>query len=109
LRGRIRVLMNCAICGKLEIKLNLNTGKREPVNHPQDIKAVVCSNCMQRLLSSPQDKLKDAYRKALNAGELGKAKALERFMREGKNAGETPKPERNPLRRETLRMARTAH
>jgi hypothetical protein len=98
--------LNCAICGQPETHLNLNTGKREPVDHPPDTRAIVCSSCMQRLLSSPQDKLKDAYRKAMDAGDTDKAGALERFIDERKNAGETTKPERDPLRRETLRMAR---
>ena len=98
--------MLCSICEKPEIKLNFNTGKREPMDHPPDTRAIICSNCMQGLLSATDDKLKDAYRKALNAGELGKAKALENFIYEKEDARETPKSERNPLRRETLRMAR---
>jgi len=98
--------MRCAICSQFETHLNINTGQREPVNHPPDVKSIICSSCMQQLLSSSQDDLKSAYRKALNAGEQGKAKALEGFIDERKNAGETTKHKRDPLRRETLRMAR---
>jgi hypothetical protein len=90
--------MNCSICGQPETHLNINTGRREKIKHPPDVKAIVCSNCMQRLLSSPQDELKAAYQKAIRAGEPGKAKALEGFIidREtrGNGHGESDTPKR---------------
>jgi hypothetical protein len=120
--------MNCPLCGKQEIAFNLNTGKHEPVDHPENVRTIVCSNCMQMILSSNQDKLKSAYRKALQTGELNKAQALRGFIRgdpdevtrfekpggdiaqeqtnsSKENNGETKRPRGRSVRAAPLRMA----
>lgn len=81
--------MNCPLCGRQETSFNFNTRRREPVNHPEGVTEIICLSCLQMILSSGQDKLKEAYQKALEAGEPGKAKALEQFIRG--DLGETEK------------------
>lgn len=92
--------MNCLICTHPETKLNFNTGKREPVKHSADTTGVICSDCTQVILSSNQDKLKNAHHKALKAGELGKAKVLEGYVG---NVGEATKSNGSLDRTRTLR------
>ena len=99
--------MNCSLCISSEMTFNLNKDSHVPVKHPEGVKAIICSNCTQRILSSTQEQIKDAYEIALNAGELGKAKELESFLGEKeRNVGETEKPKRNLIRKGPVRMAR---
>ena len=102
--------MNCSLCGKQETAFNLNTGKHQVIKHPENIKAIVCSNCMQVILSSSQEELKDAYRKAFNAGEPGKAKVLETFIgQEEQIVGETTESNRDMGRKGAMRKARASY
>ena len=98
--------MNCLLCGSPEIKFNLNRSQYETVKHPQDVKEIICSNCMQVLIATRQGKVKEAYDKALNAGLMDKAKTLETFLEEEIiENGETKKPSRNLGRIRALRKA----
>ena len=99
--------MNCLLCGSPEIKFNLNRSQHETVKHPEDVTGLICSDCMQVLISSSQEKIKAAYQKALDAGLMDKAKALETFLEEKEqDVRETKKPKRNLIRKGPLRMVR---
>jgi len=85
---------------------NLLSKKHIPIKHPQDVKGVICSFCFQIILASTQEQIKRAYQKALNAGLIDKAKALETFLEEEiTEYGETKKPSRNLGRIRALRKA----
>ena len=101
--------MNCLLCGSPKIKFNLNRSQHETIKHPGDVKGLICSDCMQALISSSQEKIKAAYQKALNAGLIDKAKALEIFLEEEIiENGETKKPSRDMDRVGALRKVRLA-
>jgi hypothetical protein len=72
------------------------------------VKAIICSNCTQRILSLTQEQIKDAYQRALHTtGLMHKAKALETFLEEKEqNVRETEKPKRNLIRKGPMRLAR---
>jgi len=96
--------MNCLLCGSPEIKFNLNRSQHETVKHPEDVTGLICSDCMQVLISSSQKRIKAAYQKALNAGLMDKAKALEIFLEEEIiENGESKKPSRDMDRVRALR------
>jgi hypothetical protein len=101
--------MNCPICGQPETHFNMSTGRREPVKHSLDVKAVICSRCMQRLLAMGPDELKAAYQKAMEVGEPDKARAIEGFIIDkettGNGHGERNTPERIDGKR-SVRAAR---
>lgn len=101
--------MNCLICGFSETQFDLNRGQRIAVKHPGDVTGVICSNCMQILITSTQEQIKRAYQKALHAGLMDKAKALETFLEEEIiEDGETKKPSRDMGRIRALRKVRSA-
>jgi len=95
---------------------DLASGKRIFPKHPEDVKAIICSGCAQVLLVSGQEKIRKAYQKAINAGSMDKAKALENFLEpleeleEGviDNGRETRKHKRNLIREGPLRVVRPA-
>ena len=96
--------MNCLICNLSETQFDLNRGQRIAVKHPKDVTGLICSNCMQALIVSAQEKIKAAYQKALHAGLLDKAKTLETFLEEEIiENGETKKPSRDMGRIGALR------
>jgi len=100
--------MNCLLCGSPEIN-NLNRNQHETVKHPGDVTGLICSNCMQVLISSNQEKIKAAYQKALNAGLMDKAKVLETLLEdEEQDVRETKKPSRDMDRVRALRKVRSA-
>jgi len=49
------------LCTLSENHFHLNKSQRLPVKHPEDVKELVCSWCVQVLMSAPQEKLKRAY------------------------------------------------
>lgn len=76
--------MNCPLCGAREI-----------TKHPQDVKSIICSTCVQVLSFQTQEALKKAYQLALEKGMPDKAKALETFLEKEQ---ETYVPETRNLR-----------
>ena len=101
--------MNCIICGMPENQYDVTSKKHIPVKHPHDVTGIICSNCMQILVNSSQEKIKAAYEKALHAGLMEKAVALETFLEEEKiEYGETKKPSRDMDRVRALRKIRPA-
>lgn len=85
---------------------DLTRKKHIPVKHPQDVKRIICSSCFQIILASTQEQIKRAYQKAIHAGLMDKAKALETFLEEEMiENGETKKPSRNLGRIRALRKA----
>ena len=50
--------MNCFLCNQPERAFNFFTGKKEPVKPPPGAKRIVCSNCVQVLLTLSPEKRK---------------------------------------------------
>ena len=99
--------MTCLLCTLSEKQFNLNRGQRIPAKHPQDVTGLICSDCMQVLITTKQRKVKQAYDKALNDGLMDKAKVLETHLEEEEqDVRETKKPKRNLIRKSPLRMVR---
>ena len=99
--------MNCFLCSLTETQFDLNRGQHIAVKHPGGVTGLICSNCMQVLIGSSQDKIKVAYDKALNAGLMDKVKILETFLEEEEQYDrKTKKPKRNLIREGPLRMVR---
>ena len=100
--------MNCLLCGSPEIN-NLNRNQYETVKHPQDVKEIICSNCMQVLITSSQDKVRKAYQIALSKEIPNKVKVLETLLeKEEQDVRETKKPSRDMDRVRALRKVRLA-
>jgi len=97
------------LCGSPKIKFNLNRNQHGTVKHPQDVKEIICSNCMQVLIATRQGKVKEAYDKALNDGLIDKAKVLETLLEdEEQDDGEINKSNRDMDRKRALRKVRFA-
>ena len=102
--------MDCSLCTLSEKQLHLNRGQRVAAKHPGDVTGVICSNCMQVLITTKQGKVKEAYDKALNDGLIDKAKVLETLLEEEtQNDRETNKPKRDMDRSRPLRKVRSAN
>ena len=81
-----------------------------PVKHPRSVIGIVCSNCMQVLITTKQGKVKEAYDKALNDGLMQKAEVLETLLtEETQDDGETEKSKRGMDRSRALRKVRSAN
>ena len=90
-----------------EKQYDLTRKKHIPVKHPKDVTGVICSNCMQILLTSTQEQIKRAYQKAVHAGLMDKTRALETFLEEEEqDVRKTKKHKRNFIRKGPLRMVR---
>ena len=101
--------MTCLLCSLSETQFNPNRGQHIPVKHPQDVTGLICSYCFQMLLSTTQEKIQRAYKKALDAGLLDKAKGLATFLEgEERDERKTKKFKRNLIRESPLRMVRPA-
>lgn len=99
--------MICLLCSLSETQFDLNRGKRIGVKHPQDVTGVICFYCFQMLLSATQEKIRGAYKKALDAGLLDKAGVLGTCLEEEKQDGrKTKKSKRNLIRESPLRMVK---
>ena len=99
--------MDCSLCTLAEKQFDLNRGQRIPAKHPQDVTGLICSDCMQVLITTKQRKVKQAYDNALNDGLMDKAKVLETLLEEEEqDVRETKKPKRNLIRKSPLRMVR---
>lgn len=99
--------MTCLLCTLSEKQFDLNRGQRIPAKHPQDVTGIICSNCIQVLIATRQDKFKKAYQVASDKGIPDKAKVLESFIEEEFiENGEAKKPKRNLIREGPLRMVR---
>ena len=99
--------MNCLLCGMPDRQYDLASKNHIPIKHPQDVKGAICSSCFQIILSSTQEQIKDAYQKALHAGLMDKAKALETFLEEEEqDVRKAKKPKRNLIGKGPLRMVR---
>jgi hypothetical protein len=95
------------ICSFSETQFDLNRGQHITVKHPKNATGIICSNCMQVLIASSQEKIKKAYQKAIDAGLMDKAKALETFLEEEIiDNGETKNPKRGFIRKGPMRLAR---
>ena len=101
--------MTCLLCTLSEKQFDLNRDQRVTVKHPKEITGVICSNCMQVLITTKQGKVKQAYDKALNDGLIDKAKVLETLLEEEEqDVRETKKPSRDMDRKRALRKVRLA-
>ncbi len=89
--------MNCVFCNMPE----------KGVKHPQDATGLICSNCIQVLLASSQDKIRAAHQLALDKGLVDKAEALKMFIEEEEYyvTREAKKSKRNLVREGPMRMA----
>jgi len=86
---------------------DLASKKHISPKHCEDVKGIACSWCIQVLLASTQEQIKEAYQKALNISLIDKAKALENFLEEEEQDDrETKKSKRNLIRKGPLRMVR---
>ena len=102
--------MNCILCSMPDQQYDLTIRKHIPVKHPKDVTGVICSNCMQILVASSQEKIKAAYQKAINASLFDKAKALETFLeQEVINDRKTRKDRPNMGGIRALRKIRPSH
>ena len=101
--------MICLLCSLSETQFDINRGKRIDVKHPKDVTGLVCSSCMQVLIASSQEKIRKAYQVALDKGMLDKARALETFLEEEEQNGETQKFDRGVDRAGTLRKTQSAY
>ena len=100
-------ILNCLLCRLSEIQFNINKGRLTTVKHPQEVTGLICSDCMQVLISSTQEKIRAAYQKALDAGLIDKAQVLENFLEEEEQyVRETKMSKRNSFRERTLRMVK---
>jgi len=99
----------CLLCYSQATQFDLIRGKHIESKHPEDVTGLVCSKCVQRLLSAPQDKIEQAYQLALDRGLTEKAKILENFLEEGQIVGETRESKRDMVRKGALREIRTSH
>lgn len=99
--------MNCLLCTLSETQFDINRGKRIAVKHPQDVTGLVCSSCMQVLVTSSQEKIRKAYQVALDKGMLDKTQVLATFLEEEEQYDrKTKKSKRNFIREGPLRMVR---
>lgn len=99
--------MNCIICGMPENQYDVTSKKHIEVKHPKDVTGIICSRCVQILITSSQDKIRAAYQKAIDEGLLDKAEALKRFLNEEDyHVRETKKPKRSLIRKGFVRMVR---
>ena len=101
--------MRCQLCSGEEIQFNPSTNEFVHSKHPKDVTSIICSNCLQLILVSIQDQLKQAYQIALEKGFIDKAKALETFLGEEINYGETKKLKRDMGRERIVRTAQLTH
>ncbi len=87
--------MICLFCNMPEIQFT------------DDAKSFVCSWCTQVLLSMPQEKLRAAYKLALEIDMPNKAKAIETFLEEEEqDVRKAKKSKRNFIREGPVRMVR---
>ena len=83
--------------------------KPMPVEHPSDVTGLICSNCIQVLLASSQEKIRAAYQLAIDKEMLDKARVLKTFIGEEENVPETHHGKGNMDRARDLRQARATH
>lgn len=102
--------MICLLCTLPETQFDPNTGKHTDVKHPRDATGLICSNCMQILVTSSQEEIKRAYQLALDKRTPNKARALETFLKgEAAEDGETKNPNRDMDGAGALSKARIAN
>ncbi len=90
---------SCLFCNELEQKYK-----------PESDKYLICSRCVQILLSADQAELKRSYSKAIEKGYPNKARAIESFLiPEETNARETKKPKRGTIRKKPMRVVKPSH
>ena len=84
----------CLFCNRLEKNCK-----------PENGKYLICSQCVQLMLSTDQAELMRAYNKATEKGYQDKARAIESFLiPEDTNARETKKPKRGTIRKKPMRV-----
>ena len=100
--------MNCIFCTMSETQFDLAKKKHIPTKHPGDVTAIICSDCLQRLLSAGRDELDRAYQMAITHNVAKKADALKNFLREGKGTHEATRTNRPGVDRgRTMRTVRS--
>ncbi len=99
--------MACLLCNLPETQFNPDRAKRVAVKHPEHVTGLICSSCMQVLITSSPEKIRKAYQLALNEGMLDKARALENLLEDEEQDGrKTKKSKRNLIRESPLRMVK---
>ena len=104
--------MECLLCRADEIQLNPGTNRFVNPKHPQDVTGIICSDCVQLIISTSQEKLRAACQSALEKGSVDKARALKTFIEEGEHYVRETKTrdlERNLDRTRVVRKVRVAH
>ena len=82
-----------------EIAFNFFTKKRQPVKLPENVRKIVCSNCVQRLLLATPEEKRKAHQIAKSKDMPDKAEALSLFTSEDF----TNEPEANDSRSDLAR------
>jgi len=81
--------MKCIICGAPELQFDIISRTFIEPKNPENVTGLICSDCLQLLLTSKQPKIRAAYQKAISADLSAKAKILKTFLQEEGSYGNT--------------------
>ncbi len=73
--------IKCIICGRDDLFWHQSQRHTHGSPNDNDLVSFICSRCVSRLLDTPGDKIKAAYREALDKGEKVKASTLRDFFK----------------------------
>jgi hypothetical protein len=74
--------MTCIFCGSIECAWCFFRKKRWPCRIGDNVKAIVCSTCLQRLLRGKKESLKKAVEKAMELNRPDQVEVLQHLMTE---------------------------
>ena len=102
--------MKCVICGAPELQFDIISRTFIEPKNPKNVTGLICSDCLQLLLTSKQPKIQAAYQKAISADLSAKAKILKTFLQEEETyVPESENPRRSMVRTRLMRKTRCPH
>ena len=98
--------MECVFCHREE--MYQKKGRKKSYQPGARVTSLACSQCVQKFLRAPQDKLIEAYHSAMVEGYLEKVSWLESIIEEEdlSYVSETRETGPNIVREKTVRLAR---